>query len=376
MSLDQTHFEASVLQDLASMSYESVAARHQTSRGRVYNIALKHGARKNEARIAEREKERRARRESFLREVVNASCKADVLEFLDGIPNGCVSLHCTSIPYNVGKSYGGTKESDSRPFHYYLGWMLQVLSEFERTLKPGGVLFLQVGATRGPEGGLYPLDCLLFEHLRCMGLEFQSRVVWEVQHGLTPRARLAERHETALVFSKGPITTFNATPARIPQKQPGKRAFKGPNRGDISSHPLGAWPTNVWKIPNVGHNHTERTGHPAQFPEALARRAVLLYTLPEDLVLDAFCGSGTVHAVCRRTGRAFTGADLFYEDLRAKRLAAVDPDLVSWLPGVTDESLAVWQAEARRVDLPPVATGAQLRREIEQMTLEYPDLVS
>jgi hypothetical protein len=42
----------------------------------------------------------------------------------------------------------------------------------------------------------------------------------------------------------------------------------------------------------------------------------------------------------------------FYEDIRTKRLAAVEPDLVSHLPGVSDETLAVWQAEARRVDAP------------------------
>jgi site-specific DNA-methyltransferase (adenine-specific) len=84
----------------------------------------------------------------------------------------------------------------------------------------------------------------------------------------------------------------------------------------------------------------------------LARRAVLLYSMPGDLVIDPFSGSGTTHVACRETGRSFSGCDLFYEDIRAKRLASVEPDLVSHLPGVSDETLAVWQAEARRVDAP------------------------
>jgi hypothetical protein len=162
---------------------------------------------------------------------------------------------------------------------------------------------------------------------------------------------LAERYETALVFSKGPQRIFNPTPARTPQKQPGKRAFKGPNKGKLSGHPLGAWPTDVWDIGNVKHNHPEKTSHPAQFPEELARRAVMLYTLPGDLVIDPFVGSGTVPAVCKRTGRDYSGCDLVYADVRAKRLAKVDPDLASALPGVTRESLAVWEAEARVVNI-------------------------
>jgi DNA methylase len=74
--------------------------------------------------------------------------------------------------------------------------------------------------------------------------------------------------------------------------------------------------------------------------------------MPGDLVIDPFSGSGTTHVACRETGRSFSGCDLFYEDIRAKRLASVEPDLVYHLPGVSDETLAVWQAEARRVDAP------------------------
>jgi hypothetical protein len=56
------------------------------------------------------------------------------------------------------------------------------------------------------------------------------------------------------------------------------------------------------------------------------------------------------------------GADLFYEDTRRERLAKVMPELVSLLPGVTDQSVAVWQAEARRVDIQarPITMQAEL----------------
>ena len=177
-------------------------------------------------------------------------------------------------------------------------------------------------------------------------------MIWTIPPGLTPKGRLSERHETALVFSKGEAQVFNPTPARRPQKQPGKRAFKGPSKGKISSCYYGAHPSNVWSdIPNVRHGHPEKTGHPAQFPLELARRAILIYTRAGDLIVDPFSGSGTTHVAAVQTGRTFTGCDLFYEDIRAKRLKKAFPDLVSRLPGVTDETVAVWNAEARRVGI-------------------------
>lgn len=87
-------------------------------------------------------------------------------------------------------------------------------------------------------------------------------------------------------------------------------------------------------------------------PEELARRAILLYTLPGQLVCDPFSGSGTTAAQAIKTGRAFTGADLFYSDIRAERLKIVAPEVVSMLPGISDEMVAVWEAEAQAVNRP------------------------
>jgi len=235
----------------------------------------------------------------------------------------------------------------------YAGWMAMVISEMARVLDEGGMLLLQVGSTRDELDRIVPLDILLYETIKKTGLIFQNRIIWTVPHGLSPRRRLAGRHETVLCFSKGAPRVFNPTPGRTPQKDPGKRAFKGPRRGELSGHPLGAWPSDVWAIPNIGANNGERTGHPAQMPEELARRAIQIYTNAGDLVIDPFSGSGTTHKVCIETGRRFSGADLFYSDLRNVRLAKAGLASVCPLPGVTDDSVAVWQAEAVRVDYSP-----------------------
>lgn len=352
LSTIPTEPERAILTDLQVMTYREVAAKHDCSHGRIWRIAARHGARKHEERIARRRTQMRQDQLAVLQEILDTTATADVLDYLGSLPDACASLVLTSVPYNVGRPYGQSRSADRMRHVYYHGWLMQIVSEASRILRDGGILFLQVGSTRDENESLVPIDVLLFDSIRRTGLEFQSRIAWVVGHGLTPRRRLSERYETALVFSKGPPATFNPTPARTPQKNPSKRAFKGPSAGRLSGHPLGAWPSNVWTIPNVGHNHPERTGHPAQFPLELARRAVQIYTNPGDVVVDPFSGSGTTHVACRETGRSFTGCDLFYEDVRARRLAAATPDTVCLLPGVTDHSLAVWQAEARRVDLP------------------------
>jgi DNA modification methylase len=259
-------------------TYDEIRALTGWSRGRIYNLAVRHAARKTEARIQERAVERRTRQAEFLSSVMNTTSPIDVLDFLDGIPDGSCQLVVTSPPYNLGKKYGDSPSADGRQPANYHGWMMQVISECSRILGERGVLCLQVGSTRDWQGRLMPLGASLYEPCRMAGLVYQSWVAWIIPHGLTPRNRLAERHETILVWSKGDTPIFNATPGRTPQKDPAKRAFKGPHKGELSGDPLGAWPTNVWEIPNVGHNHPEKQyeEHPAQFPLELAKRAILL----------------------------------------------------------------------------------------------------
>src|SRR5205823_575337 len=108
---------------------------------------------------------------------------------------------------------------------------------------------------------------------------------------------------------------FNLDPIRIPQKYPGKKHFKGPNKGQPSANPLGKNPgdfwydaegrdenlemPNVWIIPNVKHNHVEKTIHPCQFPVELVERLVLALSNPGDLVVDPYMGVGSSACVKR-----------------------------------------------------------------------------
>lgn len=61
----------------------------------------------------------------------------------------------------------------------------------------------------------------------------------------------------------------------------------------------------VWEIPSVRSN----ADHDSKFPVELPRRAIKLFTDPDELVLDCFVGSGTTAIAALSEGRRFIGID-------------------------------------------------------------------
>lgn len=68
-------------------------------------------------------------------------------------------------------------------------------------------------------------------------------------------------------------------------------------------------PWDVWEIPNVKHNHVEKTEHPCQFPAELCSRLILALTNENGLVVDPFMGSGTAGVAAAMNNRRFAGCD-------------------------------------------------------------------
>jgi adenine-specific DNA-methyltransferase len=103
---------------------------------------------------------------------------------------------------------------------------------------------------------------------------------------------------------------FNLDSVRVPQKYPGKRHAHGPKKGAYSGNPLGKNPGDVWAIPNVKHNHIEKTIHPCQFPVELVERLVLALTKADDWVLDPYMGVASTAVAAVRNERRAAGAEV------------------------------------------------------------------
>jgi len=85
---------------------------------------------------------------------------------------------------------------------------------------------------------------------------------------------------------------------------------------------LGKNPADVWIIPNVKHNHVEKTDHPCQFPVELVERLILALTNEGDLVVDPFMGVGTSLVAALMNRRRSAGADTVksYVNIARKRI--------------------------------------------------------
>jgi adenine-specific DNA-methyltransferase len=117
---------------------------------------------------------------------------------------------------------------------------------------------------------------------------------------------------------------------RVPQKYPGKRYFKGPKVGQYSCNPLGKNPGDLWAIPNVKHNHPEKTEHPCQFPIELVQRLVRSLTNAGDWVFDPFMGVGSAAAAILE-GRRALGAEIVGDYVETAR-ARVEQAFAGGLP--------------------------------------------
>lgn len=238
----------------------------------------------------------------------------DRLKLLTQIADESARLIVTSPPYNLGKKY-----EDRLDFDAYLEHQRDTIRECNRILAADGSLCWQVGNHVGQKSEIFPLDIFIYSICKSFGLRLRNRIIWCFEHGLHCKQRLSGRYETVLWFTKSNKYIFNLDPIRVPQKYPGKKYFKGKKAGQYSCNPLGKNPGDVWQIPNVKHNHVEKTLHPCQFPIELVERLVLALTNPGDLVVDPYLGVGSAACAAAIHGRRAAGSDTSAEYISIAR---------------------------------------------------------
>lgn len=252
--------------------------------------------------------------------------RTDCQSFLRTLGEESIDLLVTSPPYFIGKEY-----DNSTRLVDFENTIVELLPLIDRVLKPGASLCWQVG-NHVKQNRVVPLDYTVARAMDTNSyFSLRNRIVWTFSHGTHARRRFSGRHETILWYTKGDEYFFDLDSVRVPQKYPGKRHYKGPNKGEFSGNPLGKNPSDywaigsVWDIPNVKANHVEKTAHPCQFPVALVRRLIVALCPDRGLVLDPFLGSGTTAVAALLDGRNFVGCDISssYVELTASRLTAL-----------------------------------------------------
>ena len=280
--------------------------------------------------------------------------QGDCLELLDVIPEGSIQLVVTSPPYNLGKPYEQRQTLDE-----YLDFQRKVIERCVRALSDSGSICWEVGNHIVGANEILPLDIPLHQIFQDCGLKMRNRIVWHFEHGLHCRRRFSGRYEVVSWYSKSDSYTFDLDSVRVPQKYPGKRHFKGPKAGELSGNPLGKNPSDVWVLPNVKHNHREKTIHPCQFPVELVDRLVMALTQPDDIVLDHFAGVSSALCAALIRERRACGAEIVpdYVEVSKERIGqALDGSLP-----VRPSGMPVYTPGAAKIaQLPPEFAEARV----------------
>lgn len=253
----------------------------------------------------------------------------DASVVLRTLPAGSVRTVVTSPPYYGLRDYGsiGQLGGEATPAAY-IDAVVGVMREVRRVLVDDGTLWLNLGdsynspasnqngggltlrrgpatlgqvrrgnqergrVTRRPAPDLKPKDLIgipwrVALALQADGWWLRSDIIWDKPNAMPQSAvdRPTTSHEYLFLLTKRRRYYYDADSVRTPS---------GANR------------RTVWRIPT----RPQRGAHFAVFPPALVEPCVLAGSRPGDLVLDPFCGSGTVGAVAQRLGRDFVGVDL------------------------------------------------------------------
>ncbi|HUG80103.1 MAG TPA: site-specific DNA-methyltransferase [Bryobacterales bacterium] len=236
----------------------------------------------------------------------------DCVNVLPFIADESVDTVFADPPFNLGKEYG-KRSNDDRPDTEYLEWCRTWVAESARTVKPGGAFFLY----NLPKWNV-PLGAYLSE----LGLTFRHWIAVEISASLPIPGRLHPSHYSLLYYTKGKPKTFRRvrTPIQTCRHCGGEVKDYGGHRDAMN--PNGVNLKDVWTdIPPVRHWKFKSKNRRANaLSTKILDRVVEISTLPGEMVMDPFGGSGTTFAVCEKKDRHWLGMEIDFADEIAARL--------------------------------------------------------
>ena len=201
-------------------------------------------------------------------------------------------------PFNTGKNLGEhLNDSD------YQSFIFKWLKEAKRIADNNSWLVICVG--RGKTRYLH--EDILYRLFT--DLELVQELVWIFNFGTYTQSKFVPCHETLLVFRIGE-PTFYADKIRIPSQRMLVGDIRADYRGRVPS-------SYILDIPRVPGNSKERQfiqgkGQTCQ-PQKLCNLLVKAYTVPGELVVDLFSGSGSMSKSCMAYSRKCIALEINHE---------------------------------------------------------------
>ncbi len=271
---------------------------------------------------------------------VNRIIHSDCEKVLKEVPDNSIDLIFTSPPYadRRQQTYGGVKPEK------YVDWFLPKSEQFLRVLKPTGTFILNI-KERVVKGERHTYVIELILRLREQGWLWTEEFIWHKKNsypGKWPN-RFRDSWERLLHFNKQRKFNMYQEAVMVPVGDWAKDRLTSLSKTDKirdESKVMSGFGKNVsnWvgrdKVypTNVIHMATEcsNRNHSAVFPISLPTWFIKLFTLPGDMVLDPFVGSGTTAVAAQQLGRDYLGVDISEEycQMAEKRLLQKQPRLL------------------------------------------------
>jgi len=206
------------------------------------------------------------------RQFLNTIAQGDCIEVMRQMPANSVDFILTDPPYlvNYRDRDGRTIQNDTNA-----DWLKPAMKEAYRVLKQNRVAVMFYGWSK--------VDAF-FAAWKDAGFQPVGHIVFRKSYSSKSRF-LRYAHEQAFLLAKG--------------------------RPPLPKQPL----MDVMEMPYSGNKL-----HPTQKPVATLAQLIRSFTLPGELVLDSFAGSGSTCAAAMLTGRKYIGMELDAEHHRVASL--------------------------------------------------------
>jgi site-specific DNA-methyltransferase (adenine-specific) len=240
---------------------------------------------------------------------------SDYRTLLRTLPDGSVSLVFTDPPFGIGYQNNYTSKQhdvicgDETTFSY-----AKLANETARVLCPGGAAFV---FTCWSEYGHHA------DEFRVPGLRVREPLICEKRaSGKTNlHSDWQSNSDWILYVTKGPFR-FRTT-----QLLRNKRAGCIPNKGrkpvaEFKTRFPSSWFGPDFPFSTANPSEQKKWPHPALKSQTFAEWLIQIATDEGGLVVDPFCGAGTIPAAAAATGRRFVAGDLLpkFAAMTRKRL--------------------------------------------------------
>jgi len=227
---------------------------------------------------------------------INKVFQKDIMGLLRELPDKSVDMVYGDPDYNVGIKYNNI--SYTKTFDEYIEWYIEMAEQSLRVLKDTGNMFL----INYPKQNAY----LRVKYLDDACYEVSDYIwVYNTNVGHTPK-RLTTAHRSVLHCRKTENSNFYKDNIAVPYLNPTDKRI----RGNLANGSKGRMPYDWFYFNLVKNVSKEKTFHACQIPQDLAELLIKSCTMPNDIVLVLFGGSGSELEVCKANNRKFISAEI------------------------------------------------------------------